>query len=84
MVKFQQSQPEGEGDYDRRPVSISIQVSFNGNPDITQLSLLSGGQKTAVALAYTFALQKCDPSPIYIFDEIDANLDTNTRKRYST
>ena len=36
-----------------------------------------------MALAYTFALQKCDPSPIYIFDEIDANLDTNTRQRYN-
>ena len=34
-----------------------------------------------MALAYTFALQKCDPSPIYIFDEIDANLDSQTRKR---
>ena len=45
------------------------------------MSLLSGGQKTVVALAYTFALQKCDPSPIYIFDEIDANLDAQTRKR---
>ena len=64
-----------------RPVSIDIKVSFNGGAEVTQLSLLSGGQKTAVALAYTFALQKCDPSPIYIFDEIDANLDSQTREK---
>jgi structural maintenance of chromosome 3 (chondroitin sulfate proteoglycan 6) len=27
------------------------------------------------ALALIFAIQRCDPAPFYIFDEIDANLD---------
>ena len=48
---------------------------------MSELNQLSGGQKSLVALAYMFALQKTDPSPIYIFDEIDAHLDTNSRKR---
>lgn len=26
-----------------------------------------------------FAIQKCDPAPFYLFDEIDANLDTQYR-----
>jgi hypothetical protein len=28
-----------------------------------------------VALAIIFAIQRCDPSPFYLFDEIDSNLD---------
>jgi len=82
-LTFEHKDPEqsSPGDNDGRPVSISIKVSFNSGAEIKELSLLSGGQKTVVALAYTFALQKCDPSPIYIFDEIDANLDAQTRKR---
>lgn len=40
---------------------------------------LSGGQKTVVALALIFAIQRCDPVPFYIFDEIDAALDIRYR-----
>ena len=84
--------PQGEArlNFDRhdtdpnnnRPTSVTIRVSFNGgNREMTALNQLSGGQKSIVALAYTFALQKCDPSPVYIFDEIDANLDAQSRRR---
>jgi len=45
--------------------------------DMTQLS---GGQQTVVALALIFAIQRCDPSPFYVFDEIDAALDQQYRK----
>jgi len=41
---------------------------------------LSGGQQTVVALALIFAIQRCDPSPFYVFDEIDAALDQQYRK----
>lgn len=40
---------------------------------------LSGGQKTISALALIFSMQACDPAPFYIFDEIDANLDSSSR-----
>ena len=40
---------------------------------------LSGGQKTVVALALIFAVQRCDPAPFYLFDEIDAALDPQYR-----
>ena len=39
------------------------------------LKQLSGGQKTLVALTLIFAIQRCDPAPFYLFDEIDAALD---------
>lgn len=59
---------------------VSIKVSFNSKEDEGQrISQLSGGQKSLVALATVFAIQKCDPAPFYLFDEIDANLDTQYR-----
>ena len=44
---------------------------------------LSGGQKTLVALTLIFAIQKCDPAPFYLFDEIDQALDSQHRKAVS-
>ena len=43
------------------------------------MTQLSGGQKTMVALCLIFAIQRCDPAPFYIFDEIDAALDATHR-----
>jgi structural maintenance of chromosome 3 (chondroitin sulfate proteoglycan 6) len=59
---------------------VAIRVSFNGKADEGLLmSQLSGGQKSLVALALIFAIQRCDPAPFYLFDEIDANLDAAYR-----
>ena len=33
----------------------------------------------AYSAAAVFAIQKCDPAPFYLFDEIDANLDAQYR-----
>jgi len=48
-----------------------------GSEATTVMSQLSGGQKTVVAVSLLFAIQRCDPAPFYIFDEIDAALDQN-------
>jgi structural maintenance of chromosome 3 (chondroitin sulfate proteoglycan 6) len=59
---------------------VAIRVSFNSKSDEGLLmSQLSGGQKSLVALALIFAIQRCDPAPFYLFDEIDANLDAAYR-----
>jgi len=59
---------------------VSIKVSFNSKHDEgLRIQQLSGGQKSLVALATVFAIQKCDPAPFYLFDEIDANLDAQYR-----
>lgn len=59
---------------------VSIKVSFNNKVDEgMRMSQLSGGQKSLVALALIFAIQRCDPAPFYLFDEIDAALDAQYR-----
>jgi len=60
---------------------VSCSVSFTGrNAEMKEMSQLSGGQKSLVAMAMIFAIQKCDPAPFYLFDEIDAALDAQHRK----
>lgn len=43
------------------------------------MSQLSGGQKSVVAMVFILSLQHCDPAPFYLFDEVDAALDVQYR-----
>lgn len=64
---------------------VSISVSFNSKHDEQQrIEQLSGGQKSLCAIALILAIQKCDPAPFYLFDEIDANLDSQYRTAVSS
>lgn len=61
-------------------IGIGIRVSFISGADaeMREMNQLSGGQKSLVALALIFSIQKCDPAPFYLFDEIDqVNYDKN-------
>ena len=42
---------------------VSIKVSFTGKGEVYYLNQLSGGQKSVVALAFIFAIQRLDPAP---------------------
>ena len=42
---------------------------------VKRLSLLSGGERSLVAVAFLVALFKARPSPFYIMDEVEAALD---------
>jgi len=42
---------------------------------VLRLEALSGGEKSLVSMAFIFSLQEYDPSPFYILDEVDQNLD---------
>lgn len=60
---------------------VMIKVSFVGQGgEMREMNQLSGGQKSLVALGLIFAIQKCDPAPFYLFDEIDQALDPQHRK----
>jgi len=45
------------------------------NKKVLRLEALSGGEKSLVSMAFIFAIQEYDPSPFYLLDEIDQNLD---------
>jgi chromosome segregation protein len=42
---------------------------------VSRLEQLSGGEKSLASLAFIFSLQRYDPSPLYVLDEIDMSLD---------
>ncbi|KAJ0259044.1 hypothetical protein HA466_0077360 [Hirschfeldia incana] len=65
-------------------IGVTVKVSFTGQGETRSMKQLSGGQKTVVALALIFAIQKCDPAPFYLFDEVDAALDTQYRTAVGT
>ncbi|GLJ18306.1 hypothetical protein SUGI_0323950 [Cryptomeria japonica] len=60
-------------------IGVKVKVSFTGQGETQLMKQLSGGQKTVVALTLIFAIQRCDPAPFYLFDEIDAALDPQYR-----
>jgi structural maintenance of chromosome 3 (chondroitin sulfate proteoglycan 6) len=58
---------------------VAIKVAFTRGGETQHMQHLSGGQKSLVALALIFAIQRCDPAPFYLFDEIDSALDQSHR-----
>ena len=71
--------PEGsEGDAeeqgDPRDDGVEVEVTPAGK-STKRLSLLSGGEKSLVALAFMFAVFLARPCPFYILDEVEAALD---------
>ncbi len=63
---------------------VGIQCQFTGDETRKDMNILSGGQKSLVALTLIFAIQRCDSAAFYLFDEIDAALDSNYRTAVGT
>ncbi|MDQ3480323.1 MAG: AAA family ATPase, partial [Actinomycetota bacterium] len=72
--------PGGEGSLvltepaDMLTTGIEVEARPPGKR-IKRLSLLSGGERSLVAVAFLVALFKARPSPFYILDEVEAALD---------
>ena len=72
--------PGGEGrlvltdPHDMLATGVEVEARPPGKK-IKRLSLLSGGERSLVAVAFLVALFKARPSPFYILDEVEAALD---------
>jgi chromosome segregation ATPase len=60
---------------------VEIEVTPAGKAT-RRLSLLSGGEKSLVALAFIFSVFLARPSPFYILDEVEAALDDANIDRF--
>ena len=59
--------------------ALQVKVRFADHEPLS-MRQLSGGQKTLVSLALIFAIQRIDPAPFYLLDEVDAALDPQFRQ----
>jgi chromosome segregation protein len=78
---------EGDGDTEddeeraQDAAGIEIEVTPAGKA-MRKLQLLSGGEKSLVALAFVFSVFMARPSPFYILDEVEAALDDANIDRF--
>ncbi len=73
--------PEVEEEEERDELGVEIEVTPAGK-STRKLSLLSGGEKSLVALAFVFAVFLARPCPFYILDEVEAALDDANIDRF--
>ena len=71
----------GSDDEEAAGSGVEIEVTPAGKAT-RRLSLLSGGEKALVALAFVFAVFLARPSPFYILDEVEAALDDANIDRF--
>jgi chromosome segregation protein len=89
-LRLQQPEPEREADLDdaafapRAPRAPGVEILAQPpGKRLQSLSLLSGGERALTALAVILALQQVNPSPFYVFDEVDAPLDDANIGRFT-
>jgi len=77
------AEPEDEEDEEeeREELGVEIEVTPAGK-SMRKLNLLSGGEKSLVALAFVFAVFLARPCPFYILDEVEAALDDANIDRF--
>lgn len=73
---------EEKNDDDNRPAGIRIMASPPGRRH-SFISLLSGGEKTLVAIALIMAIFQLDAAPFCLMDEADAMLDDENVMRFN-
>ncbi len=65
------------------PLNTGVEVEVRPlGKNVRKLSLLSGGERSLVALAFLFAVFRSRPSPFYLMDEVEAALDDVNLHRF--
>jgi chromosome segregation ATPase len=77
----EEGEPEADEEEEREELGVEIEVTPAGK-STRKLSLLSGGEKSLVALAFVFAVFLARPCPFYILDEVEAALDDANIDRF--
>ncbi|HXS47312.1 MAG TPA: AAA family ATPase, partial [Solirubrobacterales bacterium] len=81
-AESENAEEEGsEEEEEREVLGVEIEVTPAGK-STRKLSLLSGGEKSLVALAFVFAVFLARPCPFYILDEVEAALDDANIDRF--
>jgi chromosome segregation ATPase len=80
-VEEAEAEAEEDEDEQREELGVEIEVTPAGK-STRKLSLLSGGEKSLVALAFVFAVFLARPCPFYILDEVEAALDDANIDRF--
>jgi chromosome segregation ATPase len=81
--------PLGEGEMqleksdgaDDDEIGVDLKVDIGSNKFVP-LSLLSGGEKSLISIAFLFSIYSINSSPFYVFDEVDASLDDANINRF--
>ncbi len=77
------AEPPAEDDEAQRPGDPGVEVEVTpAGKSTRRLSLLSGGEKSLVALAFLFAVFLARPCPFYVLDEVEAALDDLNIERF--
>jgi chromosome segregation protein len=80
-VETEEGDEEESAEEEREELGVEIEVTPAGK-STRKLSLLSGGEKSLVALAFVFAVFLARPCPFYILDEVEAALDDANIDRF--
>ena len=75
------AEDDEESEEQREEFGVEIEVTPAGK-STRKLSLLSGGEKSLVAIAFVFAVFLARPCPFYILDEVEAALDDANIDRF--
>jgi chromosome segregation protein len=65
------------------PLNTGIEIEARpGRKRVRRISLLSGGERALVAMAFLFAIFRSRPSPFYLMDEVEPALDDVNLHRF--
>lgn len=75
---------ESEEEKENEPTEIGIEIfACPPGKKITNLSMLSGGERSLTSLALLFAIISHNPPPFAVLDEVEAALDEANSRRFS-